>query len=87
MYILRENLELWIASIVLMNLPFAIYLEPQIFSLLALPIILLHNNGFLKIIRESKGMNPYPTWRKYFFYVYYPLHLTLLYLIKIYYFQ
>lgn len=54
----------------------------QIFSLLALPLILLHKNGVLRIEREVKGETVYPAWRKYFFYIYYPLHLILLYLIK-----
>jgi hypothetical protein len=86
MYILRENAKLGITSILVLNLVFLPQWSTQIFSLLALPIILLYNNGFLNITRESKGKNPYPVWRKYFFYIYYPLHLTLLYLIKLYYF-
>jgi hypothetical protein len=87
MYILRKDTELGIASIILLNISFLPLMSPQMFSLLALPIILLYNNGFLKIIKESKGKNPYPSWRKYFFYVYYPLHITLLFLIKLYFFK
>jgi hypothetical protein len=86
MYILREDAELGIVSIILLNLLFLLSWPLQMFSLLALPIILLHNNGFLKITKDSKGKNPYPSWRKYLFYIYYPLHLTLFYLIKLYYF-
>jgi hypothetical protein len=87
MDILREDTELGIALVLLLNVSFLTQGSIQILSLLALPIILLYNNGLLKITKESKGKNPYPTWRKYFFYIYYPLHLTLLYLIKLYYFQ
>jgi len=87
MHILIKDKETGIAAIVLLNLLFLFQWSLQIFSLLALPIILLHYSGFLKKANESKGKTAYPVWRKYFFYVYYPLHLALLYLIKLYYFH
>ena len=87
MHILRKDKETGIASIVLLNLLFLFQWSLQIFSLLALPIILLHHSGFIKKTNESKGETAYPVWRKYFFYAYYPLHLALLYLIKLYYFH
>jgi len=87
MRILRKDKETGIAAVVLLNLLFLFQWSLQIFSLLALPIILLHNSRFLKKANESKGETAYPVWRKYFFYVYYPLHLALFYLIKLYYFH
>jgi hypothetical protein len=87
MYILRKDKEKGIAAVVLLNLLFLFQWSLQIFSLLALPIILIHNSGFIKKTNESKGETAYPAWRKYFFYVYYPLHLALFYLIKLYYFH
>jgi hypothetical protein len=87
MRILRKDKETGIAAVVLLNLLFLFQWSLQIFSLLALPIILLHNSGFLKKANESKGKTAYPAWRKYFFYAYYPLHLALFYLIKLYYFH
>ena len=86
MYLLREDIKLGIVSLILLNFLFLPVWPIQMFSLLTLPIILLYNND-LKIFKESKGKNAYPFWRKYFFYAYYPLHLTLLYLIKLSYFQ
>jgi hypothetical protein len=87
MHILRKDKETGIAAIVLLNLLFLFQWSLQIFSLLALPIILLYNSGFLMKVNESRGIKAYPVWRKYFFYVYYPLHLALFYLIKLYYFH
>jgi hypothetical protein len=86
MYILRGDEKSGAASIVLLNLLFLPMWPAQIFSLLSLPIILLYNSGSLKIHREPKGKTAYPFWRKYFFYLYYPLHLTLLYIVKLNYF-
>jgi hypothetical protein len=55
----------------------------QPFQLLALPFILLHHTGYLKITRTVVGKNVLPTWRKYIFYIFYPLHLTILYFIRV----
>ena len=79
MYFLKEDTRLAVLSLVLLNLLFLPISSTQIFSLLALPMILLHRSGPLKIERKTV----YPSWKKYFFYVYYPLHLTLLYMIKL----
>ncbi len=87
MHILRKNRETGIAAVVLLNLLFLFEWSLEIFSLLALPIILLYNSGNLMKNKKSKGEAAYPAWRKYFFYVYYPLHLALFYLIKLYYFH
>jgi len=83
MYVLRRNTKHGIILIALLNvLPFfASAIQPL--SLLALPIIISHMEGPLKIEREVDGSDSYPLWRKYFFYIYYPLHLTVLFLIKV----
>jgi hypothetical protein len=59
--------------------------ETQIFSLLAVPIIILYKEGYIWNEGDLDKNYVYPFWRKYFFYIYYPLHLILLYLIKTYY--
>jgi len=82
MYILKQNTGLGIVSITLLNVLSLFMWDIQIYSLLALPIILLHKSGFLKIQRELNGNITYHSWRKYLFYVYYPFHLTMLYLFK-----
>jgi len=86
MYILKENTKFGVFSLVLLNMLFLVPLNSQFLSLSAIPLILLHKNGLLKITRETTEKVTIPLWRKYFFYIYYPLHLTLLFLIKLYYF-
>jgi hypothetical protein len=86
MYILKENTKFGVASLVLLNVLFLIPFNVQFLSLAAIPLILLHKDGLLQIKRESSKNFTMPLWRKYFFYVYYPLHLALLYIIKLYFF-
>ncbi len=86
MRLLDENIMLGTAILVLLGVSSSLISiwNLQIFSLIALPIILFHRMGYLKIYR-TKNVNEntvYPTWKKYFYYAYYPLHLTVLYLIK-----
>lgn len=81
MFVLRKNKALGVTTYVLLN-AFSFFIwEIQIFSLLALPFILLYERGFRKITPKTVGMR-YPTWRKYSYYIYYPLHLLMLYLVK-----
>jgi len=86
MYILRRNTKLGVALLVLLNTMFLVPLSSQFFSIITIPFILLHKNGSLTTTSESTEAFKIPLWRKYFFYAYYPLHLTLLYIIKLYFF-
>jgi hypothetical protein len=86
MYMLTKNTKFGVVMVVLLNALFLMPLSSQILSLLALPLILLHNNGSLTRKIEFSENFAIPAWRKYFFYVYYPLHLALLYLLNLCYF-
>ena len=86
MYILKENTKFGVVSLVLLNTLFLVPWNIQFLSISAIPFIVLHKNGSLNITKETTEEFTIPLWRKYFFYVYYPLHLALLYLIKLYYF-
>ena len=82
MYFLVKNKNFGILLLFLLNMLFLAQSSSQFLSLLTLPLILLHNNGSLTRKIEKNKAFSIPFWRKYFFYVYYPLHLTILYLIK-----
>ena len=86
MYILTGNIKLGTILLVLLNGLFLVPWNSQFLSLLALPLIILHQNSLLTTPKEFKKEFKIPIWRKYFFYVYYPLHLTILYIIHMYYF-
>ena len=83
MYLLRRDTELGIISVFVLNLSSLLVSSSQFLSLLALPIILALEKGYLGMVRKSAGKAMYPKWRKYFFYLFYPLHLTVLYAVKI----
>ena len=86
MYILKENTKFGVFSLVLLNTLFLVPWNIQFLSVAAIPLILLHKNGSLTTTKETAEEYTIPLWRKYFFYIYYPLHLTLIYLIHLYYF-
>ena len=87
MNILKENTKFGVFLLVLLNMLFLVPLwNIQFLSISAIPLILLHKNGSLTIKKETGVGYKIPFWRKYLFYIYYPLHLTLIYIMKLYYF-
>jgi hypothetical protein len=82
LYALRRNERIGAAIFILLNLFVLLDVPYQSLALLALPLIILHNEGRFPFNKVDTKTN-YPAWRKYFFYVYYPLHLLLLYILKI----
>ncbi len=80
MRLLDKNMMLGTTALVLLGVFSSVIWDLQIFSLLALPIIFFHRMNYK--YRNKDGNTVYPTWRKYFYYAYYPLHLTVLYLIS-----
>lgn len=82
MNLLQRDIKEGSIAFIVLNLLFFALSPTQTFSLLSLPLIILHKKGILK--KETHQMDVYPVWRKYLFYIYYPSHLTALYLAKIY---
>ena len=77
-YLLRKNWLTGASMFVLINLILLVsdsWYQP--YAVLALPLILLHDRKMYPFNGVEKKTRP-SLFRKYFFYVYYPLHLTLL---------
>ena len=90
MKLLKDKPKIGALALVALNLQFLfisdIESQIQILSLLAVPLIFLHiDNRLKKEILIPENSLPYST-RKYFFYFFYPVHLALLFLIKLFYF-
>jgi len=83
MKILKEDPKLGILALFMLNAPTLFTQDIQIVSLAALPIIILHVDNWLRMEIEIPENSPYYSSRKYAYYVYYPLHLASLYLIRL----
>jgi hypothetical protein len=86
MKLLKETPKLGIIALIAVNLQFLIIPDVQILSLFAVPLVFLHVKGWLKkeiLIPESSLSY---SLRKYLFYLFYPLHLALLFSIKLFFF-
>ena len=87
MKLLKDNWKLGALLLVALNIQFPfitsdVFSQIQILALLAVPLIFLHiKNKLTKEIIIPENSLAYLA-RKYFFYVFYPLHLTLLFLIS-----
>ncbi|UCH31863.1 MAG: hypothetical protein JSV05_00195 [Candidatus Bathyarchaeota archaeon] len=87
MKILHENVKLGTVTIFMLNAFFLyspdIIQNIQIASLAALPLIILHTSSRLKMETKISANSAIYSIRRYAFYIYYPLHLTLLHLIDL----
>lgn len=91
MKLLKETPKLGSLVLFALNIPFLlvsseIHTQIQILSLLAVPLILLHAKNWLKkekLIAENSFAY---SIRKYAFYLFYPLHLALLFLVNLFFF-
>ena len=83
MFILRSNIKLGIVSLILVNSLFLVPFNSQFLSIGAIPFLLIHKIYSQQKKKETRERYSSPWWRKYFFYLYYPLHLGLLYVIKL----
>jgi hypothetical protein len=72
--------EIGVLALVGVNL--LLFPDIQLFSLLAVPLILMHMINPLKIETVISERSVYYLLQKYFFYLFYPLHLVLLYSIN-----
>ncbi len=82
MAVLREDKRIGVPAFIFINVLLLSENYVQTLSLLALPIVLLHDSGLCRIEIETSGNSVFYSLRKYLFYVYYPFHLTLFYLIQ-----
>ena len=86
MKLLKETPKLGIIALFAVNLQFLLMPDVQILSLFAVPLIFVHVKGWLKkeiLIPESSFSY---SLIKYMFYLFYPLHLALLFSIKLFFF-
>jgi len=91
MMVLMEDTRLGALALFILNAPFLLIWDIpdqsiQIISLAALPLIILHKHGWFKMVIKAPERSVFFSWKKYFFYLYYPLHLTVLYLIGLFHF-
>ena len=80
-YFLRRNRILGVILFLLLNLLYLPVSSLKLLALLALPPILIHDSGRFRL-EEFGHKVDYSRWKKYFFYVYYPLHLVVLFSMK-----
>ena len=83
MKLLKSKPKLGFLALFALNIQFLLIPDTQVLSLFAVPLILLHVKNWLKkeiLIPENSLAY---SIRKYAFYIFYPLHLALLFLIKL----
>jgi len=83
MKVFKENTGFGILTLLVLG-AFSLFSEAfQVVFLATLPLVMLHKDGWLRKEIETTKHSIYFSWRKYVFYIYYPLHLALLYMIKL----